>query len=279
MGPACASHPAPLPTPCPAVKIWDLRAPGCQREYESRAAVNTVVLHPNQGELISGDQHGNIRVWDLTANACRWVLVGAAAGVGPHCQRMQMGAAGAVGTAAARWCHPLPWLQHPRPPAPTPHPPRSNLGCSFLHPFYLPLFARPSPAPLSEPTRPVRAESCCRPASLSTASLPTCQRGPSRFFPSCGSELAFLLSLRPSTSSHLQLRAGAGGGHRRAQPDGGDGRVFGGSGQQQRHLLRLAGHARLLPHHPLRAAAQAQGAPGWVGKGPGRCPLGAKLRG
>lgn len=24
------------------------RAPGCQREYESRAAVNTVVLHPNQ---------------------------------------------------------------------------------------------------------------------------------------------------------------------------------------------------------------------------------------
>ncbi|EXC04355.1 Protein LST8-like protein [Morus notabilis] len=30
------------------VKIWDTRAPGCQREYESRAAVNTVVLHPNQ---------------------------------------------------------------------------------------------------------------------------------------------------------------------------------------------------------------------------------------
>ncbi|KAL0334283.1 UNVERIFIED_CONTAM: Target of rapamycin complex subunit LST8 [Sesamum angustifolium] len=52
------------------VKIWDLRAPGCQREYESRAAVNTVVLHPNQTELISGDQNGNIRVWDLTANAC-----------------------------------------------------------------------------------------------------------------------------------------------------------------------------------------------------------------
>eukprot|EP00887_Chlorella_sp_A99_P007037 scaffold2.g7037.t1 len=59
----------------PAVKIWDLRAPGCQREYESRAAVNTVVLHPNQGELISGDQHGNIRVWDLTANACSCELV------------------------------------------------------------------------------------------------------------------------------------------------------------------------------------------------------------
>ncbi|KAI3937895.1 hypothetical protein MKX01_027822 [Papaver californicum] len=81
------------------VKIWDLRllwivqlyclvsifilfyfrAPGLQREYKSRAAVNTVVLHPNQvhllhvdlqRELISGDQNGNIRVWDLTANSC-----------------------------------------------------------------------------------------------------------------------------------------------------------------------------------------------------------------
>jgi len=30
------------------VRVWDLRAPGCQRAYESRAAVNTVVLHPNQ---------------------------------------------------------------------------------------------------------------------------------------------------------------------------------------------------------------------------------------
>ncbi|KAL6534618.1 TOR complex subunit lst8 [Orobanche gracilis] len=50
-------------------------APGCQREYESRAAVNTVVLHPNQTELISGDQNGNIRVWDLTANSCSCELV------------------------------------------------------------------------------------------------------------------------------------------------------------------------------------------------------------
>lgn len=84
------------------IRLWDLRAPGCQREYTSRAAVNTVVLHPNQGELISGappapgrphqsasgccrpmawhpapagDQQGNIRVWDLTANACSCELV------------------------------------------------------------------------------------------------------------------------------------------------------------------------------------------------------------
>lgn len=57
------------------VKIWDLRAGGYQREYESRGAVTTVVLHPNQTELISGDQNGNIRVWDLTANACSCELV------------------------------------------------------------------------------------------------------------------------------------------------------------------------------------------------------------
>jgi target of rapamycin complex subunit LST8 len=58
------------------VRIWDLRAPGGpQRQYESRAAVNSVVLHPSQGELISGDQNGNIRVWDLAANACSCELV------------------------------------------------------------------------------------------------------------------------------------------------------------------------------------------------------------
>jgi len=34
------------------VRIWDLRTATCQREYESRAAVNTVVLHPNQVSII-----------------------------------------------------------------------------------------------------------------------------------------------------------------------------------------------------------------------------------
>eukprot|EP01025_Chloroclados_australasicus_P050222 TRINITY_DN5750_c0_g1_i14.p1 TRINITY_DN5750_c0_g1~~TRINITY_DN5750_c0_g1_i14.p1 ORF type:complete len:309 (+),score=31.33 TRINITY_DN5750_c0_g1_i14:39-965(+) len=57
------------------VKLWDLRSRSYSRSYESRAAVNTVVLHPNQGELISGDQNGNIRVWDLQANACTCELV------------------------------------------------------------------------------------------------------------------------------------------------------------------------------------------------------------
>ena len=57
------------------IKIWDMRAPGCQREYESGSPLNAVMLHPNQGELISGDRDGNIRVWDLTQNACSAELV------------------------------------------------------------------------------------------------------------------------------------------------------------------------------------------------------------
>ena len=52
------------------VKIWDLRAPGFQRDYECRGGVNSVALHPNQGELLSGDAAGCVRVWDLTASAC-----------------------------------------------------------------------------------------------------------------------------------------------------------------------------------------------------------------
>ena len=36
------------------IKIWDLRAPNCQREYSNGPPINTLVLHPNQGELISG---------------------------------------------------------------------------------------------------------------------------------------------------------------------------------------------------------------------------------
>jgi G protein beta subunit-like protein len=57
------------------VRLWDLRAPGCAREYASRAPVTSVALHPNQGELVSGDAAGNVRVWDLTAGACSCELV------------------------------------------------------------------------------------------------------------------------------------------------------------------------------------------------------------
>jgi G protein beta subunit-like protein len=51
------------------VKVWDLRGGSrCQREYKCPAPVNSVVLHPNQGELISCDRDGNMMVWDLVAN-------------------------------------------------------------------------------------------------------------------------------------------------------------------------------------------------------------------
>lgn len=52
------------------VKIWDLRASGCQRNYECGSAVNSVALHPNQAELVCGTQDGEIRVFDLAADAC-----------------------------------------------------------------------------------------------------------------------------------------------------------------------------------------------------------------
>lgn len=45
-----------------AIKIWDLRAPSCQRNYDVMSAVTTVALHPNQAELISGDVDGKIKV-------------------------------------------------------------------------------------------------------------------------------------------------------------------------------------------------------------------------
>ena len=64
------------------IKIWDIRTPGYQCNYLNKphngtgtcAAVNSVALHPNQGELISCDEKGVIRVWDLTANKCSFKL-------------------------------------------------------------------------------------------------------------------------------------------------------------------------------------------------------------
>ena len=37
----------------------------CQRIFQVSAPVNCVCLHPNQGELIVGDQSGVIHLWDL----------------------------------------------------------------------------------------------------------------------------------------------------------------------------------------------------------------------
>lgn len=47
------------------VKVWDTRSGSVQRNYAHKAPVNDVVIHPNQGELISGDGSGGVHVWDL----------------------------------------------------------------------------------------------------------------------------------------------------------------------------------------------------------------------
>lgn len=57
------------------VKVWDTRAPSVQRNFKHNCPVNEVVIHPNQGELISCDQDGNVRVWDLGENQCTHHLV------------------------------------------------------------------------------------------------------------------------------------------------------------------------------------------------------------
>lgn len=57
------------------IKIWDLRTGSYTREMYCEAPVNTVVLHPNQGELISGSQSGVIQVWDIAKGQARCKLV------------------------------------------------------------------------------------------------------------------------------------------------------------------------------------------------------------
>lgn len=52
------------------IKVWDVRSPSIPRNYKHNAPVNEVVIHPNQGELISCDRDGNIRIWDLGENQC-----------------------------------------------------------------------------------------------------------------------------------------------------------------------------------------------------------------
>ncbi|KAK9450267.1 WD40-repeat-containing domain protein [Limtongia smithiae] len=57
------------------VKVWDMRSPVVQRSYKHKVPVNDVVIHPNQGELISCDEGGNVRIWDLSENTCAHQLI------------------------------------------------------------------------------------------------------------------------------------------------------------------------------------------------------------
>jgi len=52
------------------IRIWDLRSTQVHRTYDNGAPVNDVCVHPNQGELISCDQAGCIKQWDLSENLC-----------------------------------------------------------------------------------------------------------------------------------------------------------------------------------------------------------------
>ena len=53
-----------------AVILWDLRSPNPSRKFDAKAAVNSVALHPNQAQILSADQAGSVKVWDLGSSAC-----------------------------------------------------------------------------------------------------------------------------------------------------------------------------------------------------------------
>jgi hypothetical protein len=57
------------------VKIWETRSGTIQRSYSHGSPVNDVVIHPNQGEIISCDRGGSVRIWDLAENNCSHQLI------------------------------------------------------------------------------------------------------------------------------------------------------------------------------------------------------------
>ncbi|KFQ39283.1 Target of rapamycin complex subunit lst8, partial [Mesitornis unicolor] len=56
--------PAPKPAPS-SLFCCRSRNLQCQRIFQVNAPINCVCLHPNQAELIVGDQSGAIHIWDL----------------------------------------------------------------------------------------------------------------------------------------------------------------------------------------------------------------------
>lgn len=57
------------------VKIWDTQTGRVQRSYNHGSPVNDVIIHPNQGELITCDRAGSIRLWDLAEGTCSHQLI------------------------------------------------------------------------------------------------------------------------------------------------------------------------------------------------------------
>lgn len=52
------------------VKIFELRGPNASLTFDCKAPVNSVVHHPTRPEIISGDQSGTVRVWDIRTQKC-----------------------------------------------------------------------------------------------------------------------------------------------------------------------------------------------------------------
>lgn len=47
------------------LKIWDFPGLKCQKEFGNKSQINKAILHPNQAEVIIGDESGYVRVLDL----------------------------------------------------------------------------------------------------------------------------------------------------------------------------------------------------------------------
>ncbi|KAI7860611.1 WD40-repeat-containing domain protein [Circinella umbellata] len=61
------------------LKIWDTRSgrnpPVLTRNFGNGAPINDAVMHANQGELVTCDQNGSVKIWDLAAHSCTHELV------------------------------------------------------------------------------------------------------------------------------------------------------------------------------------------------------------
>ncbi|KAI9313928.1 WD40-repeat-containing domain protein [Dichotomocladium elegans] len=60
------------------LKIWDTRSgrnPVLTRNFSNGAPINDAVMHANQGELVTCDQNGSVKIWDLAAHSCTHELV------------------------------------------------------------------------------------------------------------------------------------------------------------------------------------------------------------
>ena len=68
-------------TNLPAQRSYDNSAPGMRGltvdifRCNVYLSVNDICIHPNQGEVISCDQAGSIKQWDLSDNICSHELV------------------------------------------------------------------------------------------------------------------------------------------------------------------------------------------------------------